>query len=64
MGSSPKYPERLTKLAVLQVPPAAAWRADLTLAQLLRSWYMFFFQLPRLPEWVIKKNNFRSQPCV
>ena len=21
---------------------------------------MFFFQLPRLPEWVIKKNNFMS----
>jgi pimeloyl-ACP methyl ester carboxylesterase len=55
-----KYPERLTKLAVLQVPPAAAWRANLTLAQLLRSWYMFFFQLPRLPEWIIRRNNFNS----
>lgn len=53
-----KYPERLSKLAVLQVPPADAWRANLTLAQLLRSWYMFFFQLPRVPEWVIRRNSF------
>ena len=55
-----KYPERVSRLAVLQVPPAAAWRANLTLSQLLRSWYMFFFQLPRIPEWVIRKNNFKG----
>ena len=55
-----KYPERISKLAVLQVPPAAAWRANLTVGQLFRSWYMFFFQIPRLPEWVIRKNNFKG----
>jgi pimeloyl-ACP methyl ester carboxylesterase len=55
-----KYPERVSKLAVLQVPPAAAWRANMTLRQLLRSWYMFFFQLPRIPEWVIGRNNFEG----
>jgi pimeloyl-ACP methyl ester carboxylesterase len=53
-------PERVSKLAVMQVPPAAVWRANLGLKQLLRSWYMFFFQLPRLPEWLIKRNNFQS----
>ena len=53
-----KYPERISKLAVLQVPPAAAWRANLTLRQLLRSWYMFFFQIPRLPEAIISSSNF------
>ncbi len=55
-----KYPERVSKLAVLQVPPAAAWRANLTLGQLLRSWYMFFFQLPRVPEWAIRRNSFKG----
>jgi epoxide hydrolase 4 len=55
-----KYPERVSKLAVLQVPPAAAWRANMTLKQLQRSWYMFFFQLPRLPEWLIQRQNFHS----
>ena len=55
-----KYPERVSKLAVLQVPIAAAWRANLSLKQLFRSWYMFFFQIPRLPEWLIKQQNFRA----
>lgn len=55
-----KYPERVSKLAVLQVPPAAAWRTNLSLGQLFRSWYMFFFQLPRLPEWAIRRNSFKG----
>jgi pimeloyl-ACP methyl ester carboxylesterase len=59
-----KYPERVSKLAVLQVPPAAAWRANLTMGQVLRSWYMFFFQLPRVPEWAIRRNNFKGLDSV
>jgi pimeloyl-ACP methyl ester carboxylesterase len=55
-----KHPEYLSKLVVMQVPPAAAWRANLTAGQLLRSWYMFFFQLPRLPEWYASRNNFAA----
>ena len=55
-----KYPERVSKLAVLQVPLQAAWRANLTLKQFLRSWYMFFFQIPRLPEWLMARQNFRA----
>lgn len=55
-----KYPERVSKLVVLQVPPAAVWRQNMSLRQLLRSWYMFFFQLPRLPEWAIGRNNFAA----
>ena len=53
-----KYPRRVSKLAVLQVSPAAAWRANMTLRQLLRSWYMLFFQLPRIPEWAISRKDF------
>jgi pimeloyl-ACP methyl ester carboxylesterase len=55
-----KYPERVSKLAVLQVPPAAVWRANMSLRQFLRSWYMFFFQLPRIPEWAIGRNGFAA----
>jgi pimeloyl-ACP methyl ester carboxylesterase len=55
-----KYPERVSKLAVLQVPPAAVWRANMSLRQLLRSWYMFFFQIPRVPEWVICAKDFAA----
>lgn len=54
-----KHPERVSKLAVLQVPLLAAWRKNLTLRQLGLSWYMFFFQIPRLPEWLIARQNFR-----
>jgi pimeloyl-ACP methyl ester carboxylesterase len=53
-----KYPERVSQLAILQVPPAAVWRANMTLGQFLRSWYMFFFLLPRIPEWKIRRKNF------
>jgi pimeloyl-ACP methyl ester carboxylesterase len=55
-----KYPERVSKLAVLQVPLLAAWRANLTFRQLLRSWYMFFFQIRGLPEWLISRQDFRA----
>ena len=53
-----KYPQHVSKLAVLQVPPAAAWRANISLRQLWRSWYMFFFQLRGLPEWAIRRKDF------
>jgi pimeloyl-ACP methyl ester carboxylesterase len=53
-----KHPEYVWKLVALQVPPPAAWVANLTVRQLLRSWYMFFFQLPRVPEWWISRNDF------
>ena len=52
-----RHPEAVTKLAALQVPLPAAWRANMTLRQLFASWYMFFFQLPRLPEWWARAND-------
>ncbi len=54
-----RHPEVVSKLAALQVPMPAAWRANMTFAQLRRSWYMFFFQLPRLPESWMKANDFQ-----
>ncbi|MGA9996248.1 MAG: alpha/beta hydrolase [Pyrinomonadaceae bacterium] len=55
-----KHPEYVWKLAALQVPPAAAWRDNMTLKQALSSWYMLFFQIPYLPEWVISANDFAA----
>jgi pimeloyl-ACP methyl ester carboxylesterase len=55
-----RYPEYVWKLAALQVPPPAAWRANMTLRQALRSWYMLFFQIPRLPEWLIRRDDFAA----
>jgi pimeloyl-ACP methyl ester carboxylesterase len=53
-----RHPEVVSKLVAMQVPPPAAWRANFTLRQLRHSWYMFFFQLPRLPEWWASANDF------
>ena len=52
------YPDYVWKLASLQVPPPAVWAKNLSFWQLLRSWYMFFFQLPRIPEWWIRRDDF------
>src|SRR5881396_1082732 len=53
-----RYPAAVSKLAALQVPPTQAWQENFTLRQFLSSWYMFFFQLPRIPEWWARTNDF------
>jgi len=53
-----KHPESIWKLAALQVPPMQIWRKNQTLKQFLTSWYMFFFQIPALPEWLMRRDNF------
>jgi pimeloyl-ACP methyl ester carboxylesterase len=53
-----RHPEYVSKLAALQVPPAAVWKKNISLRQALKSWYMFFFQLPALPEWFIGRGDF------
>lgn len=55
-----KYPHRVSKLAALQVPPAAVWRANMTAKQFFRSWYMLFFQLPGIPERLLSRNNYEA----
>ncbi|HZB44291.1 MAG TPA: alpha/beta hydrolase [Pyrinomonadaceae bacterium] len=55
-----RHPEYVWKLAALQVPPPAVWAKNVTLKQLLKSWYMFFFQLPVLPEWVVRRDDFAA----
>jgi epoxide hydrolase 4 len=53
------YPERVEKLAVLNAPyPLAPARTVFRHPeQLLRSVYLYFFQLPYLPEAVLRKND-------
>jgi epoxide hydrolase 4 len=53
-----RHPEVVSQLAALQVPMPVAWRDNMTLRQFLSSWYMFFFQLPRVPEWWASRNDF------
>jgi pimeloyl-ACP methyl ester carboxylesterase len=53
------HPERLRRLAVLNGPhPQRLLAALRDPVQLAKSWYMFFFQLPWLPEEVIRMDDF------
>jgi pimeloyl-ACP methyl ester carboxylesterase len=56
-----RHPRLIRRLIVLNAPHPAVFVRELqTPAQLLRSWYMFFFQLPGLPESAFRAGNFRS----
>lgn len=54
------HPQRVAKLVVLNVPHPSVMRKFLSThpRQSLRSWYMFFFQLPWLPETLFSAFNF------
>ena len=56
------HPERVARLVVINVPHPAVMLAHVrsSLAQLLKSWYIFYFQLPRLPEWTLSRGNWRG----
>jgi epoxide hydrolase 4 len=54
-----RHPELLEKLAILNVPhPERMLSGFRTLRQLRKSWYMFFFQLPGLPERLLARDDF------
>ena len=57
-----KYPERLHKLSIMNVPHPTVMRRFLTrdLEQIRRSWYVFFFQLPWFPERFMSTENWRG----
>lgn len=57
-----QYPQRLRMLAILNVPHPAVFLRTINRnpRQMLRSWYIAFFQLPRLPESLFSANNFAA----
>jgi pimeloyl-ACP methyl ester carboxylesterase len=52
-------PERVERLIILNAPHPLAFRRHLlrSPAQMARSTYAFFFQLPALPEWLARRRN-------
>jgi pimeloyl-ACP methyl ester carboxylesterase len=55
------HPARVRKLAILNSPhPADLARAMRKLRQMRKSWYVFFFQLPFLPERLLTAKVLRS----
>eukprot|EP01094_Clydonella_sp_ATCC50884_P020518 TRINITY_DN4275_c1_g2_i1.p1 TRINITY_DN4275_c1_g2~~TRINITY_DN4275_c1_g2_i1.p1 ORF type:complete len:373 (+),score=102.79 TRINITY_DN4275_c1_g2_i1:103-1119(+) len=58
MGAT--HPERVERLAILNVPHPTVMSHTLrsSLTQLRNSWYIFFFQVPLVPELKMRMNNF------
>ncbi len=53
-----RYPEMTGRLIVMNAPHPLAFQREMrTLRQLRKSWYIFFFQLPWLPEYMLLRNN-------
>jgi len=60
-----RYPDRVEKLIVLNAPhPAIMAREMKKPLQLWRSWYVFFFQLPWLPEMLWRSGQFAALRSV
>lgn len=57
-----QYPDRLQRLGILNVPHPEVMKRFLKrdLEQLRRSWYVFFFQLPWLPEASMRADDWRG----
>lgn len=55
-----RYPSTVDRLGIVNVPHPKVLRHHVLSnpAQLKKSWYVFFFQLPRLPEWACERRNF------
>lgn len=56
------HPERVERVAILNCPHPGVMRRHLLAnpRQLGRSWYMFFYQLPRIPERALAKDDFKN----
>jgi len=56
-----RHPERLNRLAIANVPHPTVMKDYLRThpSQVLKSWYAFFFQLPGIPERVVRANSWQ-----
>jgi len=54
-----RYSDRVDRVAMLGVPHPRVFMKNLIMnpAQLQRSWYIFFFQLPWLPEFILRRRD-------
>lgn len=59
-GFAMLHPELLERLAILNVPHPLVMLKNLRSSpkQILKSWYVFFFQLPRLPEKFVSRKDY------
>ena len=53
-----KFPQSIQRLAILNAPHPQRFMQEMlsNMDQLRRSWYVLAFQIPNLPEWLIRRN--------
>lgn len=59
-ASSPLHNHIIERLIILNAPHPGAFFKKLTLQQARKSWYMLLFQLPKIPEHLLSRNNFEG----
>jgi len=54
------HPERIEKLIIMNMPHPEVFKQHLknSRSQQRKSWYLAFFQLPYLPEWILSWNQY------
>jgi pimeloyl-ACP methyl ester carboxylesterase len=54
-----RQPSLVDRLAILNVPHPTVYRDTLRSSprQIARSWYVWFYQLPKIPEWMLRRND-------
>ncbi|MCC6144600.1 MAG: alpha/beta hydrolase [Candidatus Hydrogenedentes bacterium] len=60
-GFAALFPARTNKLITMNGPhPAAYLDACKRSRQVFRSWYIFYFQIPAVPEWSLRRNDYQA----
>lgn len=56
------YPERLKRLTIMNVPHPSVFQRYIrgNLRQILKSWYVFSFQMPVVPEWLFAMGGYSA----
>ncbi|MFW6376376.1 MAG: alpha/beta fold hydrolase [archaeon] len=56
-----RHPDVVDRLAIVNVPHPTVFERTLksNRTQLRKSWYVFYFQIPRIPEWLSARDDFR-----
>ncbi len=56
------FPDRVERLAILNVPHPAVMRETLrtSFRQMLKSWYIGFFQIPGLSDWALRVHDYSA----
>ncbi|WP_246988795.1 alpha/beta fold hydrolase [Halorientalis marina] len=54
-----RHPSVVDRLGIFNVPHPTVYRDTLrsSLEQIARSWYVWFYQVPKLPEWLLRRND-------